>query len=111
VLQRPLPDDQLKIVMSARPSEARPFAECELPPGQGPPSGISQITVAIESNGQRPSGRIRIPGRIASNFETANGKANAELLNVGGSQTGFAAITAVEIEFTEAAATIMAIHY
>jgi hypothetical protein len=87
----------------------------ELPPGPGQPGGISQITVAIETKGLHLAGRIRLPGGIASNFETANGKAVVDLLNVGSTQSGYAAVTAVEIQFDEAAAdqpfTIMTIDY
>jgi len=76
----------------------------ELPPGYDQGGVTSQITIAIETKGQRLSGRIRIPGGIASNFATANGKAIVDLLNVRSNQTAFAVITAVEIEFTEATA-------
>jgi hypothetical protein len=65
----------------------------ELPAGQCPPRITSQVTVMIETRGQRLSGRIRIPGGIASNFETARGKAVVDLINVGSDKTGFAAIT------------------
>ena len=54
----------------------------ELSSGQVSPGAISQITVAIETRGPRLSGRIRIPGGIASNFETAGGRAVVDLINV-----------------------------
>jgi hypothetical protein len=76
----------------------------ELPPGQCPAATTSQMTVVIETKGPRLSGRIRIPGGTASNFETAKGKAVVDLINVGNDKTGFAAITAVEIYFSEASA-------
>ena len=75
-----------------------------LPPGQCPSGITSQIAIAIETKGQRLSGHVRIPGSIASNFETAKGKAVVDLINVGSSQTGLATITAVEIYFNEASA-------
>jgi hypothetical protein len=79
------------------------WQKVELSLGQGALGGISQITVAIETKGQRLSDRIRIPGGIASNFAIAHGKAIVDLINVGSAQAGHAAITAVEIQFDEAA--------
>jgi hypothetical protein len=80
------------------------WQKIEIPPRQCPSRITSQITVAIETRGPRLSGHIRIPGGIASNFETAKGKAVVDLINVGSDKTGFAAINAVEIDFTEATA-------
>jgi hypothetical protein len=76
----------------------------ELSSGQVSPGAISQITVAIETRGPRLSGRIRIPGGIASNFETAGGRAVVDLINVGGAVTGYADIAAIEIQFSEVTA-------
>jgi hypothetical protein len=62
------------------------------------------MTVVIETKGPRLSGLVKLPGGIASNFETAKGKAVVDLINVGNKQTGFADVTAVEIHFTEVTA-------
>jgi len=46
-------------------------------------------------------GRIRILGAPASNFETRNGLAVVDLINVGDKTKGFADITALEVQFTQ----------
>ncbi len=73
----------------------------ELPSGQCPSSITSQVRVVIETKGPRLSGLVKLPGSLASNFETAKGKAVVDLINVGSNKAGFAAIAAVEIDFTE----------
>jgi len=47
------------------------------------------------------AGLIRIPGGIASNFESGNGSTIIDLINRGNPRTGHAEITEVEILFTE----------
>jgi len=76
----------------------------ELPSGQCPSSITSQVRVVIETKGPRLSGLVKLPGSLASNFETAKGKAVVDLINLGSNKAGFAAITAVEIDFTEVTA-------
>jgi hypothetical protein len=49
------------------------------------------------------TGLIRIPGAPASNFDTGDGKTVVDLINAGDEAGGYAAITAVELLFTQAA--------
>jgi len=60
----------------------------------------SQIKVSIKTNGPSMQGLIRIPGGIASNFDTGKGVTVVDLINVGDDTTGYAEIVALEVLFT-----------
>ena len=61
----------------------------------------SQIKIAIQTKGPPMQGLIRIPGGIASNFDTRKGMTVVDLINVGDKTRGYAEIVALEILFTQ----------
>jgi len=61
-----------------------------------------QIKVAIETKGPSMQGLIRIPGGLASNFNTGRGLTVVDLINSGDETRGYAEIVAIEIAFTQA---------
>jgi hypothetical protein len=61
----------------------------------------AQIKIAIRTKGPSMQGLIRIPGAPASNFDTGNGLAVLDLINVGNDSRGYADIVALEILFTQ----------
>jgi hypothetical protein len=68
-----------------------------------PPHNASEIKVAIQTKGPPMQGLIRIPGGIASNFDTGKGMTVVDLINVGNNVRGYADIVALEVRFTQAA--------
>lgn len=60
-----------------------------------------QIKVAIQTKGPSMQGLIRIPGGLASNFDTGRGLAVVDLINPGDETRGYAEIVALEIAFTQ----------
>jgi len=60
-----------------------------------------QIRVAIETKGPSMQGLVRIPGGLASNFDTGHGLTVVELFNPGDEARGYAEIIAIEIAFTQ----------
>jgi hypothetical protein len=70
---------------------------------QSSPRGAAQVEVLIQTDGPRMTGLIRIPGAPASNFDTGIGKTVVDLVNVGDETAGYAEITTVEVQFTQAA--------
>lgn len=63
----------------------------------------SQIKVAIQTRGPSMQGLIRIPGALASNFDTGPGMTVVDLINVGDETRGYTDIDALEILFTQRA--------
>lgn len=63
----------------------------------------SQIKIAIQTKGPPMQGLIRIPGSLASNFDTGKGMTVVELINVGEKTKGYANIVALDVLFTQAA--------
>lgn len=61
----------------------------------------TQIKVAIETKGPSMQGLIRIPGGLASNFDTGYGLTVVDLFNAGDETRGYPEIVAVEIAFTQ----------
>ena len=61
----------------------------------------TQIKVAIETKGPSMQGLIRIPGGLASNFDTGRGLTVVDLINPGDEIRGYPEIVAVEIAFTQ----------
>lgn len=61
-----------------------------------------EIKVAIETRGPSMNGLIRIPGGLASNFNTGLGMTVVDLINPGDKTRGYAEIVALEIFFTQA---------
>lgn len=61
----------------------------------------AQIKVAIRTKGPRLQGLIRIPGALASNFDTGNGMTVVDLINAGDDNRGYAEIVALEILLTQ----------
>lgn len=69
-----------------------------------PPASLQtapQIKVAIETNGPSMQGLVRIPGGLASNFDTGQGLTVVDLINLGDETRGYAEIVAIEIAFTQ----------
>jgi hypothetical protein len=66
-----------------------------------PLRNASQIKIAIRTKGPSLQGMIRIPGGIASNFDTGTGTTTIDLINVGGKMTGYADVVALEVLFTK----------
>jgi hypothetical protein len=62
-----------------------------------------EIRVAIETRGPSMQGLIRIPGGLASNFDTGRGLTVVDLINPGDETRGYAEIVALEIAFTQSA--------
>lgn len=62
--------------------------------------GASQVTIVMQTKGPPMQGLIRIPGGIASNFDTGAGKTIVDLINVGSKTNGYADIVALEVLFT-----------
>jgi hypothetical protein len=62
-----------------------------------PPRNVSELRIAIRTNGPSIQGLVRIPGGIASNFDTGSGTTVVDLINVGGKIEGYAGIVAVEV--------------
>jgi hypothetical protein len=63
----------------------------------------SQIKIAIQTKGPPKQGLVRIPGSLASNFDTGKGMTVVELINVGEKTKGYANIVALDVLFTQAA--------
>jgi hypothetical protein len=81
-------------------SEADRWQRIDLLPVRLPLRTASQIKVAIQTNGPSMQGLIRIPGGIASNFDTGAGTTVVDLINVGNDTTGYADVVAVEVLLT-----------
>jgi hypothetical protein len=62
-----------------------------------PLRSASQIKIAIQTKGPPMQGLIRIPGGIASNFNTGKGMTVVDLINVGDKTTGYGEIVALKI--------------
>lgn len=62
-----------------------------------------QIKVAIQTSGPSMQGLVRIPGGLASNFDTGRGLTVVDLINPGDETKGYTAIVAIEIAFTQSA--------
>jgi hypothetical protein len=60
-----------------------------------------QIKVAIQTRGPSMQGLVRLPGGLASNFDTGRGLTIVDLVNPGDETRGYAEIVAVEIAFTQ----------
>jgi hypothetical protein len=60
-----------------------------------------QIKIAIETKGPSMQGLVRIPGGLASNFDTGQGLTMVDLINPGDETRGYAEIVALEIAFTQ----------
>lgn len=63
--------------------------------------GAPQIKVAIETGGPNMQGLVRLPGGLASNFDTGRGRTVVDLINPGDDARGYAEIVAIEIAFTQ----------
>jgi hypothetical protein len=81
-------------------SEADRWQRIDFLPVRLPLRTASQIKVAIQTNGPSMQGLIRIPGGIASNFDTGAGTTVVDLINVGNDTTGYADVVAVEVLLT-----------
>jgi len=68
-----------------------------------PLRNASEIKIAIQTKGPPMQGLIRIPGSLASNFDTGKGMTVVDLINVGDKTRGYADIVALEVLFTQAA--------
>jgi hypothetical protein len=66
-----------------------------------PLQNVSQIKIAIQTKGPSLQGMIRIPGGIASNFNTGDGITVVDLINVGDETSGYADVDALEVLFTK----------
>jgi hypothetical protein len=66
-----------------------------------PLRNASQIKIAIQTKGPSLQGMIRIPGGIASNFDTGTGMTVIDLINVGDETRGYADVVALEVLFTK----------
>ena len=62
---------------------------------------VPEIKVAIQTRGPSMQGLIRIPGGLASNFDTGRGMTVVDLINPGDESRGYAEIIAIEIAFTQ----------
>ncbi|WFT97001.1 hypothetical protein QA633_08095 [Bradyrhizobium barranii] len=62
---------------------------------------VPEIEVAIETSGPSMQGLIRIPGKLASNFDTDRGLTIVDLINPGDETRGYAEIIAIEIALTQ----------
>ncbi|MGT2501210.1 hypothetical protein ACVOMS_11035 [Bradyrhizobium guangxiense] len=62
-----------------------------------------QVKVAIETRGPSMQGLVRLPGGLASNFDTGSGLTVVDLINPGDEARGYAEIVAIEIAFTQSA--------
>lgn len=62
-----------------------------------------QIKVTIETRGPSMQGLVRLPGGLASNFDTGSGLTVVDLINPGDEARGYAEIVAIEIAFTQSA--------
>lgn len=60
-----------------------------------------QIKLGIETKGPSMQGLVRIPGGLASNFDTGQGLTVVDLINPGDETRGYAEIVAIEIAFTQ----------
>lgn len=60
-----------------------------------------QIKVAIQTRGPSMQGLVRLPGGLASNFDTGPGLTVVDLINPGDQTRGYAEIVAIEIAFTQ----------
>jgi len=60
-----------------------------------------QIKVAIQTRGPSMQGLVRLPGGLASNFDTGLGLTVVDLINPGDETRGYAEIVAIEIAFTQ----------
>jgi hypothetical protein len=60
-----------------------------------------EIKVAIETKGPSMQGLVRIPGGLASNFDTGQGMTVVDLINPGDETRGYSEIVALEIAFTQ----------
>ncbi|WP_256807508.1 hypothetical protein [Bradyrhizobium sp. Bra64] len=69
--------------------------------GRAPFRRAGQIKVAISTKGPSLQGLIRIPGALASNFDTGNGMTVVDLTNAGDDNSGYADIVALEIFLTQ----------
>jgi hypothetical protein len=66
-----------------------------------PLRNASQIKIAIQTKGPSLQGMIRIPGGIASNFNTGTGMTVVDLINVGNEAKGYPDVVALEVLFTK----------
>ena len=63
-----------------------------------PLRNVSEIKIAIRTRGPSIQGLIRIPGGIASNFDTSSGTTFVDLINIDSEIEGYAAeLFAVEV--------------
>ena len=62
-----------------------------------------QVKVAIATRGPSMQGLVRIPGGLASNFDTGRGLTVVDVINPGDEARGYAEIVAIEIVFTQSA--------
>jgi hypothetical protein len=61
----------------------------------------SQIKISIQTKGPSMEGLIRIPGSLASNFDTGKGVTVVDLVNVGDKASSYAEIFSLEVLFKE----------
>jgi hypothetical protein len=81
-------------------SDADEWRRVDLRSETVPLRNVSQIKIAIHTKWPPMQGLIRIPGGIASNFDTGNGATVVDLINIGDEARGYAEIVALEVLFT-----------